>query len=88
MLFCFRGRHFNFWQLVPNKCRDQCEGINRQDQWESIVRQREDESQIALDSLAHAFDQPPTRYQTGTPLGDIELGLQQRVFGDSISNHR
>jgi hypothetical protein len=53
-----------------------------------MVFQCRDERQLALDPLVHAFDQPRTRYQTGTPLGNIELGLKQRVSSDCMSNHR
>ena len=37
---------------------------------------RGDESQLALDPLVQALDQSRTRYKTGTPLGDIQLGLK------------
>ena len=40
------------------------------------TRWRGDESQLAPDPLVQAFDQPRTRYQTGTPHRDIKLGLK------------
>ena len=40
------------------------------------TRWRGYESQLALGPLAEAFDQSRVRYQTGTPPGDVELGLK------------